>query len=61
MTVSPATADRGLPISAVVITKDAAAHLAEVLAAVDFCAERLVLDSGSTDATLDIEIGRAHV
>jgi glycosyltransferase involved in cell wall biosynthesis len=54
MTVSPATADRGLPISAVVITKDAAAHLAEVLAAVDFCAERLVLDSGSTDATLDI-------
>ncbi|MBM4022614.1 MAG: glycosyltransferase family 2 protein [Planctomycetes bacterium] len=42
------------PISAVIITRDAAAHLAAVLAAVDFCAERLVLDSGSTDATLEI-------
>lgn len=42
------------PISAVIITRDAAPHLAAVLAAVDFCSERLVLDSGSTDATLDI-------
>ncbi|MFM8414242.1 MAG: glycosyltransferase family 2 protein [Planctomycetota bacterium] len=42
------------PITAVIITRDAAAHLAAVLAAVDFCSERLVLDSGSTDATLDI-------
>lgn len=48
-----AAADR-LPISAVIITRDAAAHLAAVLAAVDFCSERLVLDSGSADATLDI-------
>ena len=41
-----------LPISAVIITRDAAAHLADVLAALDFCDERLVLDSGSTDDTL---------
>lgn len=42
------------PISAVIITRDAATHLAAVLDAVDFCAERLVLDSGSADATLNI-------
>jgi glycosyltransferase involved in cell wall biosynthesis len=42
------------PISAVVITRDAARHLAAVLAAVDFCAEILVLDSGSTDDTVAI-------
>ena len=43
-----------IPVSAVVITRNAAAHLADVLAAVDFCAERLVLDSGSTDDTVAI-------
>jgi glycosyltransferase involved in cell wall biosynthesis len=43
-----------LPISAVVITRDAARHLAAVLDAVDFCAERLVLDSGSVDETRGI-------
>jgi len=48
------TAPTTVPISAVVITKNAAARLAEVLAAVDCCAERLVLDSGSTDDTLAI-------
>jgi glycosyltransferase involved in cell wall biosynthesis len=42
------------PISAVIITRNAAAHLAEVLAALDFCGERLVLDSGSEDATIAI-------
>jgi len=42
------------PISAVIITRDAAAHLEEVLAAVAFSAERLVLDSGSSDDTLAI-------
>lgn len=45
---------RRFPLSAVIITRDAETHLAAVLAAVDFCEERLVLDSGSTDATLDI-------
>jgi glycosyltransferase involved in cell wall biosynthesis len=43
-----------LPISAVVITRDAARHIAAVLGAVDFCAERLVLDSGSVDETRGI-------
>jgi len=52
MRPSPAAATR--PISAVIITRDAAAHLETVLAAVSFCAERLVLDSGSSDATLAI-------
>lgn len=46
-----------LPISAVIITRDAAAGVAATLASVAFCAERLVLDSGSTDGT--VEIARA--
>ena len=41
-------------ISAVVITRDAGAHLAATLASVAFCAERLVLDSGSDDDTVAI-------
>jgi glycosyltransferase involved in cell wall biosynthesis len=41
-------------ISAVIIVKDGERHLAEVLAAVRGCAEVLVLDSGSTDRTLEI-------
>jgi len=45
------TAPGPLPISAVIITRDAERHLADVLAACDCCAERLVLDSGSTDGT----------
>lgn len=43
-----------LPISAVIITRDEAVRLPATLASVDFCAERLVLDSGSNDATVDI-------
>jgi glycosyltransferase involved in cell wall biosynthesis len=56
MTALPPAGDPGRlpPISAVVITKNAERHLAAVLAAVDFCAERLVLDSGSTDGTIAI-------
>lgn len=49
-----ATATDRLPISAVVITRDAAKGLAATLASVSFCAEMLVLDSGSADATLEI-------
>lgn len=41
-------------ISAVIIVKDGERHLAAVLAAVRGCAETLVLDSGSTDRTLEI-------
>ena len=40
-----------LPVTAIVITLNAACHLATTLASVECCAERLVLDSGSTDAT----------
>jgi glycosyltransferase involved in cell wall biosynthesis len=43
-----------LPLSAVLITRDAADHLDRVLTAVADCDEILVLDSGSTDATRDI-------
>lgn len=46
--------DRRLPISAVIIAKNAAERIAAVLASVDMCAERLVLDSGSTDATVSM-------
>ena len=46
-----------LPISAVIITRNAALHLAEVLRSVEMCDERLVLDSGSTDGT--VEVARA--
>ena len=49
-----ATARDRLPISAVVITRDAAKGIAATLSSVSFCAERLVLDSGSTDATVEI-------
>lgn len=52
MTDQPA--DGSLPISAVVIAQDAAAHIAATLASVSSCAERLVLDSGSTDGTVEI-------
>jgi glycosyltransferase involved in cell wall biosynthesis len=41
-------------LSAVVITRDAGRHLAATLASLAFCAERLVLDSGSTDDTVAI-------
>lgn len=42
------------PLSAVVITRDAAAHLDRVLAALVFCDDLVVLDSGSTDRTRQI-------
>jgi hypothetical protein len=44
----------GVPISAVVITRNAAGRLPDVLEAVAFCGERLVLDSGSTDDTVAV-------
>ena len=43
---------RRLPISAVIIARDAAARIGEVLDALEMCDERLVLDSGSTDDTV---------
>jgi glycosyltransferase involved in cell wall biosynthesis len=46
------------PLSAVLITCDAAASLAACLESLAFCDEILVVDSGSRDATA--EIARAH-
>lgn len=45
-------------VSAVIITRDAERLLGEVLAALAWCDETLVVDSGSTDGTL--AIARAH-
>jgi len=42
------------PLSAVIITLNAEAQLAACLASLGFCAEILVVDSGSSDATADI-------
>jgi glycosyltransferase involved in cell wall biosynthesis len=50
----PAEPQAPVRLSAVLITLDAQAHLRECLAALSFCDEIVVLDSGSSDATLDI-------
>lgn len=42
------------PLSAVIITHDAATQLPQCLVSLGFCAEVLVVDSGSTDATVAI-------
>src|SRR5215211_4924443 len=49
-------------LSAIVITSNEAAHIAECLHSVAFCDERIVVDCGSADATQDLarEAG-AHV
>jgi glycosyltransferase involved in cell wall biosynthesis len=51
---SPSRAGASLPISCVVITRDAADRLAATLGSAAACGERLVVDSGSTDATVAI-------
>ena len=43
-----------MKVSAVLITRDAAAHLDRCLASLDWCDEIVVLDQGSTDGTLEI-------
>lgn len=52
---------QSLPISATILTKNSTALLREVLAALDWCAEVVVLDTGSTDATLTIAAQFANV
>ena len=47
-----------IPVSAVLITRDAERHLERVLAPLSCCAETLILDSGSCDRTR--EIATAH-
>ncbi|MDQ2916969.1 MAG: glycosyltransferase family 2 protein [Pseudomonadota bacterium] len=42
-----------LPISLVVITRDAAADIADCLSSASFCADALVVDSGSGDHTVE--------
>lgn len=44
----------GAPLSAVIITRNAASHIEACLQSVSFADEILVVDSGSTDATLEI-------
>lgn len=43
-----------IPVSAVLITKNAEAHLAQTLQSLAACAEIVILDSGSTDRTREI-------
>jgi glycosyltransferase involved in cell wall biosynthesis len=47
-----------LPLSVVVITRDAAGEIAECLASVSFAAEAVVVDSGSRDDT--VQVARAR-
>jgi len=48
------TPDHRMPLSAVLITRNAAGQLDECLASVAFCDEIVVVDSGSEDATREI-------
>jgi glycosyltransferase involved in cell wall biosynthesis len=49
------------PISATILTKNSEALLGQVLAALDWCEEVVVLDTGSTDRTLTIASTYANV
>ena len=51
------TSANRVPLSAVLITRNAASQLAECLASVAFCDEIIVVDSGSEDATVQVAEG----
>lgn len=65
----PSALDRGgrpagnklVPISATILTKDSSRLIAKVLAALDWCDEIVILDTGSTDDTLAVAAGFANV
>jgi glycosyltransferase involved in cell wall biosynthesis len=48
---NPSRAAKPVPISATILTKNSADHLAEALSALQWCDEVVVLDTGSTDRT----------
>ncbi|MCX7222522.1 MAG: glycosyltransferase, partial [Burkholderiales bacterium] len=43
-----------MDLSVIIITKNEAAHIAACLASVSFADEIIVLDSGSTDGTVEL-------
>jgi (heptosyl)LPS beta-1,4-glucosyltransferase len=53
--------DMKIPVSVVVLTKNEEAKIAACLDSVTWADEIIVVDDQSTDKTLEIEIGRAHV
>ncbi len=57
----PSEPRRLAPISATILTKNSQALLRDVLAALEWCDEVVVLDTGSTDATLSIAAQFANV
>jgi glycosyltransferase involved in cell wall biosynthesis len=48
----------GLPISVAILTKDEEANLPDCLASLDWCDDLHVIDSGSSDRT--VEIAKSH-
>jgi glycosyltransferase involved in cell wall biosynthesis len=59
MTAPVAAGNRIMPqLSAIVITRNEAVNIGECLDSVAFCDERIVVDCGSTDATVEIARGK---
>jgi glycosyltransferase involved in cell wall biosynthesis len=54
VTATMALTDKAAPVSALIICRDERDLIGECLESVGFCADIMVVDSGSTDGTLDI-------